>query len=220
MIVSRSRRLHATWMRHGLTVAMLEILAWLTLALYVAIVVTLIRASPCAIVGPHHPFRPEGSDDSLHQMTACIARRDFITLLGGAAVWPLAVSAQQGERMRRVGVLVAATSDDPEYQTRIPAFQQGLAALGWTDGRNVQVDIRWATTNADEIRRHAVELTALGPDAIVAGSGTTTVAPLLQATRTVSIVFVVVVDPVGAGFVTSLRTRAAMPPASRRSNTA
>jgi putative tryptophan/tyrosine transport system substrate-binding protein len=112
--------------------------------------------------------------------------------------------AQAGERVRRVGVLVAATSDDPEYQTRILAFQQGLAALGWTDGRNVQVDIRWARTNADEIRRHAVELTALAPDAIVAGSGTTTVAPLLQATRTVPIVFVVVVDPVGAGFVASL----------------
>jgi putative ABC transport system substrate-binding protein len=131
-------------------------------------------------------------------------RRTFISLLGGAAAWPLAVRAQQGERMRRIGVLIAATADDPEYQPRIRALQQGLAALGWIDGRNVRVDIRWAGTNADDIRKHAVELAALAPDAIVGGSGTTTVAPLLQATRTVPIVFVVVIDPVGAGFVSSL----------------
>jgi putative ABC transport system substrate-binding protein len=106
--------------------------------------------------------------------------------------------------MRRIGVLVAATADDPEYQPRMKAFGQGLALLGWTDGRNVQVDTRWAATNADDIRKHAVELAALAPDAILAGSGTTTVAPLLQATRTVPIVFVVVIDPVGAGFVSSL----------------
>ena len=132
-------------------------------------------------------------------------RREFITLLGGAvAAWPLAARAQQSERMRRIGVLMAATADDPEYQPRIRAFQQGLAALGWIDGRNVQVDTRWAGTNADDIRKHAVELAAFAPDAIVGGSGTTTVAPLLQATRTVPIVFVVVIDPVGAGFVSSL----------------
>src|SRR5215831_11655572 len=131
-------------------------------------------------------------------------RRDFITLLGGAAAWPLAARAQQGERMRRIGVLMAATADDPEYQPRMAAFQQGLAALAWIDGRNVRIDTRWAGTNADDLRKHAVELAALAPDAILAGSGTTTVAPLLQATRTVPIVFVVVVDPVGAGFVSSL----------------
>jgi ABC-type uncharacterized transport system substrate-binding protein len=133
-----------------------------------------------------------------------MGRREFITLLGGAAMWPLAARAQQGERMRHIGVLMAATADDPEYQTRMGAFQQGLALLGWSDGRNVRVDTRWAATNADDIRKHAVELAALAPDAILAGSGTTTVAPLLQATRTVPIVFVVVIDPVGAGFVASL----------------
>ena len=131
-------------------------------------------------------------------------RRQFITLLGGAAAWPLAARAQQGERMRRIGVLMATTADDPEYQPRMQAFQQGLAELGWTDGRNVRVDTRWAATNADDIRKHAVELAALAPDVIVAATGTTTVAPLLQATRTLPIVFVVVIDPVGAGFVASL----------------
>src|SRR5215831_7783166 len=131
-------------------------------------------------------------------------RRDFITLLGGAAAWPLAARAQQGERMRRIGVLMAATADDPEYQPRMAAFQQGLAALAWIDGRNVRIDTRWAGTSADDLRKHAVELAALAPDAILAGSGTTTVAPLLQATRTVPIVFVVVIDPVGAGFVAGL----------------
>jgi len=134
-----------------------------------------------------------------------VTRREFIALLGGAATaWPLAARTQQPERMQRIGVLMAATADDPEYQPRMKAFQQGLALLGWTDGRNVQVDTRWAATNADDIRKHAVELAALAPDAILAGSGTTTVAPLLQATRTVPIVFVVVIDPVGAGFVASL----------------
>ena len=131
-------------------------------------------------------------------------RRDFITMLSGTAAWPLAARAQQGERMRRIGVLVAATPDDPEYQTRMGAFQQGLALLGWIEGRNVRIDTRWATTNAEEVRKQAVELSALAPDVILAASGTTTVAPLLQATRTVPIVFVVVIDPVGAGFVANL----------------
>jgi putative tryptophan/tyrosine transport system substrate-binding protein len=98
-------------------------------------------------------------------------RRDFITLLGGAAAWPVAALGQQGERLRRIGVLMAATPDDPEYQSRIRAFQQGLAALGWVDGRNVRIDARWAGTNADDIRKHAVELTAFAPDAIVGGFG-------------------------------------------------
>jgi hypothetical protein len=107
----------------------------------------------------------------------------------------VAARAQQGERARCVGVLMAATADDPEFQPRMACFQQGLAALGWIDGRNVLIDTRWATTNADDIRRHAAELAALAPDVILAGTGTTTVAPLLQATRTVPIVFVVVIDP-------------------------
>src|SRR5262245_32546809 len=133
-----------------------------------------------------------------------LRRREFITLLGGAAAWPLAARAQQGERMRRIGVLLAATAGGPEAQPPIGAFEQALALLVWTDGRNARIDIRWAGTNADDVRKHAVELAALVPDVILAGSGTTTVAPLLQATRTVPIVFVVVIDPVGAGFVASL----------------
>ena len=121
-----------------------------------------------------------------------------------SAAWPLAARAQQSDRVRRIGVLVAATADDGDYQARIAAFQQGLQQLGWSDGRNVHIDTRWATTKPDDIRRHAAELAALAPDVILAGTGTATVAPLLQATRTVPIVFAVVIDPVGAGFVESL----------------
>ncbi len=132
-------------------------------------------------------------------------RREFITLLGGArAAWPLAARAQQPGGMRRIGVLMASGADDSEYQARIAAFLQGLAQLGWTDGRNVRIDTRWATTNADDLRRHAAELAALAPDVILSGTGTATVAPLLQATRTVPIVFTIVIDPVGSGFVASL----------------
>jgi putative ABC transport system substrate-binding protein len=132
-------------------------------------------------------------------------RRNFIRLLGSAALaWPLVARAQQSDRVRRIGVLLAATADDPDYQARIAAFQQGLQQLGWSDGHNVHIDTRWATTKADDIRRHAAELAALAPDVILAGTGTATVAPLLQATRTVPIVFAVVIDPVGAGFVDSL----------------
>ena len=131
-------------------------------------------------------------------------RREFITLLGGAAVaWPLAARAQQRERMRRIGMLLPAAADDAEFQARVGAFLQALAQLGWTIGRNVRIDTRWATTNAADIRRHAAELAALAPDVILA-HGTSTVGPLLQATRTVPIVFPIVVDPVGAGFVDSL----------------
>src|SRR5262249_3851 len=101
-------------------------------------------------------------------------------------------------------VLVASAADDSVFQARVAAFQQGLAQLGWTDGRNVRLDIRWATTNADDLRRHAAELAALAPDVLVATTGTATTAPLLQATRTVPTVFVIVIDPVGAGFVASL----------------
>ncbi|MFL6795932.1 MAG: ABC transporter substrate-binding protein [Xanthobacteraceae bacterium] len=130
-------------------------------------------------------------------------RREFFTVLGGGAAWPLAAGAQQVERVRRIGVLMAAAAHDPEYQARIGAFQQALGLLGWTDGRNVRIDTRWAT-NADEIRRQAAELAALAPDVILAATGTTTVAPLLQTTHTVPIVFVLVIDPVGAGFVANL----------------
>ena len=132
-------------------------------------------------------------------------RRDFIRGLGGAAAtWPLAVRAQQDERVRRIGVLVASPADDAEFQARVAAFKEGLAQLGWTEGRNVRIDTRWATTNADDLRKHAAELAASTPDVLVGASGTTTVAALLQATRTVPIVFAIVVDPVGAGFVASL----------------
>jgi putative ABC transport system substrate-binding protein len=105
--------------------------------------------------------------------------------------------------VRRIGVLMAAAADDPEYQLRIVTFLQRLQQLGWADSRNVRVDIRWATDPGD-LGRHAAELAALAPDVIVAATGTTTVAPLLQATRIVPIVFVLAIDPVGAGFVASL----------------
>jgi putative tryptophan/tyrosine transport system substrate-binding protein len=132
-------------------------------------------------------------------------RREFLGVLGTAGIgWPLAAAAQQPERMRHIGLLMAAGADDPEYQARIRAFQQELEQLGWTEGRNARIDTRWATTNADEIRKHASELAALTPDVILAATGTTTVAPLLEATRTVPIVFVLLIDPVGAGFVSSL----------------
>ena len=131
-------------------------------------------------------------------------RREFITFLCGAAVaWPLAARAQQPERMRRIGILLAATADDTEFQARVGAFLQALALLGWTIGRNVRIDTRWATANAGEIRRHAEELAAIAPDVILA-HGASTVGPLLQATRTVPIVSPVFGDPVGAGFVDSL----------------
>src|SRR5713101_3691096 len=95
-------------------------------------------------------------------------RREFITLLGGAAAaWPLAARAQQPERMRRIGILLAAAADDAEFQARVGAFQQGLALLGWTIGRNVRIDTRWATANAADIRRHAAELAAVAPDVIL-----------------------------------------------------
>jgi putative ABC transport system substrate-binding protein len=132
-----------------------------------------------------------------------LRRRDFITLLGGAAAWPLAARAQRGERVRRIGVLLPATPDDAQYQGWFGAFLQALGQSGWTIGRNVQVDTRWATANADSVRRHATELAALAPDVIVS-PGASTVGPLLQVTRTIPIVFAIVADPVGAGFVASL----------------
>jgi putative ABC transport system substrate-binding protein len=131
-------------------------------------------------------------------------RREFITLLGGVAVaWPLAAGAQQAERVRRVGVLMNLASDDAEGQARLAAFHQGLQQLGWTVGRNVQIDYRWGAGNVDRIRKFAAELVALAPDVILS-TGSPSVAALQQATHTVPIVFVTVVDPVSSGFVDSL----------------
>ena len=132
-------------------------------------------------------------------------RREFIALVGGAAAlaWPLAARAQQGERVRRIGVLITLAADDPESTARVAAFLQGLQALGWTDGRNVRIDTRWGGGDADRLRKNAAELVALAPDVILA-SGGQGVGTLLQATRTVPIVFTQTADPVGAGFVDSL----------------
>ena len=130
-------------------------------------------------------------------------RREFITYLGGAAAWPLAARAQQGERMRRVGVILPAAADDSVWQARVGAFLQGLGQAGWNIGSNVTIDTRWATSNVADLRRQAAEWAALAPDVILAG-GSSTMGPLLQATRTVPIVFTLVVDPVGAGYVDSL----------------
>jgi ABC-type uncharacterized transport system substrate-binding protein len=132
-----------------------------------------------------------------------VNRRELITLLGGAAAWPLAARAQRAGRMRRIGVLMPLPADDPVVQVRVAAFAQGLQQLGWTIGRNVQIDIRWAAADADRIRSHAAELVALAPDVILT-SGNAGMAPLLQVSRTVPIVFAIVPDPVGAGFVDSL----------------
>ena len=131
-------------------------------------------------------------------------RREFITLLGGAAAWPVAAArAQPPEPMRRIGVLMALTTDDPESQPRLAAFAQGLQQLGWTIGQNIRVDYRWGGGDADALRKYAAELVALAPDVILAHSSGS-LAPLLQATRTVPIVFTIVADPVGAGYVESL----------------
>jgi putative ABC transport system substrate-binding protein len=130
-------------------------------------------------------------------------RRQFITLLGAAAMWPLATRAQQPEQMRRIGVLINRPADDRESQAGVAALQQVLQQLGWIDGRNLRIDIRWGESDADRYRKYAAELVALAPDIILA-SGTPSVAALQHATRTVPIVFVSVVDPVGAGLVDTL----------------
>src|SRR5262249_24598235 len=132
-----------------------------------------------------------------------VKRRDFITLLGGAAAWPLAASAQQPERVRHIGVLMSVAADGPDGQPRVAAFLKGLQELGWTDGRNVRIDLRWGGGDAERSRKYVAELVALGPDVILA-SGDHPVVALQQATRTVPIVFNMVADPVGAGYVESL----------------
>jgi putative tryptophan/tyrosine transport system substrate-binding protein len=131
-------------------------------------------------------------------------RREFITLLGGAAVaWPLAARAQQGQRMRRIGVLMFQAADDPEAHARNAAFLQGLQEAGWAVGRNMRIDSRWGAGDNDRTRRYAAELVALAPDVILA-SGSATLGSLQQVTRTVPIVFAAVADAVGGGFVESL----------------
>jgi putative ABC transport system substrate-binding protein len=130
-------------------------------------------------------------------------RREFIAGIGVTATWPLVARAQQPERVRRIGVLVGASADGMDAQTRQAAFLQGLRQLGWTDGRNVRIDTRWGAANADDIRKYAAELVALAPDVILA-AGNAPVERLLQASRTVPIVFAIVLDPVGSGFVDSL----------------
>jgi len=147
-----------------------------------------------------------------------VRRREFITVIGGAAVWPLAARGQQSERERRIGVLAGRAADDPEAKARMAAFLHGLQQLGWSDGRDVQIVDRWAA-GADDYRKYAAELAALAPDVILA-NGSVAVGPLLQATRAVPIVFVYVPDPGGAGFVETWRGRAATPPDLPRSNTA
>jgi len=133
-----------------------------------------------------------------------VRRREFIAGLAGAAAWPVVARAQQSERMRRIGVLQGGNdTGDPRSQPNVAAFQQALQQLGWTDGRNVKIDYRGTAGDADKGRKHAAELVALAPDVIVAFSAVSLV-PLLQATRTVPIVFVAVQDPVGAGYVDSL----------------
>jgi putative ABC transport system substrate-binding protein len=131
-------------------------------------------------------------------------RREFITLLGGtAATWSLVARAEQGERLRRVGMLLNRAADDPEGQAGVAAFQQGLKQLGWIEGRNVRIDIRWGGDDVDRERRYAAELVGLAPDILLA-SGTVSVSALQNVTRSLPIVFVAVIDPVGAGFVDTL----------------
>jgi putative tryptophan/tyrosine transport system substrate-binding protein len=129
-------------------------------------------------------------------------RREFITLVGGAAVWPLAARAQ-ADRVRQIGVLMAHAESDPQYQANMAVFCEELQKLGWADGRNIQINTRWAALDAEATQRFAKELVALQPDLILSNDTPTTVA-LLQQTRTIPIIFATVADPVGSGFVTSL----------------
>ena len=130
-------------------------------------------------------------------------KREFITLIGGAAAWPFAARAQHAERVRRIGVLVSAVEGDPKQLEYITAFAQGLAELGWTVGRNVRIEYRWGAGDLDRFRRYAAELVALSPDVVLASAGSI-VGAFQQASRTVPIVFVTTIDPVGGGWVESL----------------
>src|SRR5213592_2531808 len=142
--------------------------------------------------------KPEG------RMASHIERRKFLATLGGAAVaWPLGARAQQPDRMRRIGVLMAVPENDHEYQAFLAAFREGLQKLGWTDGRNLRIDSRWAALDAEAMQRFAQELVALQPDLILSNN-TPTTAAMLRQTRTIPIIFASVADPVGSGFVASL----------------
>jgi ABC-type uncharacterized transport system substrate-binding protein len=136
-------------------------------------------------------------------MAIHIRRREFLATLAGAAAWSRVVRAQQGERMRRIGVLVSAVEGDPRGMEYVTAFAQGLAELGWTVGRNVRIEYRWGAGDLDRFRRYAAELVALSPDVVLASSGSI-VGAFQQASRTVPIVFVATIDPVGGGWVESL----------------
>jgi len=140
-------------------------------------------------------------------------RREIIALLGGAAVWPLVARGEQGDRIWRIGYFKGTSADDPESKARRTAFEQGLQQLGWTQGRNVRIDYRFAGGDAATSRKHAEELVALAPDVIVS-TGSFSTGQILRATRTVPVVFAIVPDPVGSGFVDSL----SQPPASCSSN--
>jgi putative tryptophan/tyrosine transport system substrate-binding protein len=132
-----------------------------------------------------------------------VKRREFITLVGGVAAWPLAVRAQQPERMRRIGMLMNLVEDDPESRARMRAFKQTLPKLGWIDGRSVRIDIRWNAGTPANARKFAAEVVRLEPDVILA-SGSAALASLAELTRTIPIVFLLVPDPVGSGFIASL----------------
>jgi putative tryptophan/tyrosine transport system substrate-binding protein len=134
---------------------------------------------------------------------AVMRRREFITLLGGAATWPFIARAQQGERMRRIGVFTGTRADDPDNKARFAAFEQALQQLGWTQGRDVRIDYRFSGGDASTSRKQAEELVALAPDVIVSG-GSFSTGILLRVTHTVPVVFAIVPDPVGSGFVDSL----------------
>ena len=141
-------------------------------------------------------------------------RREVIALLGGAAVaWPLPARAQQPQRMPRVGVLMGVAEADPEGQARIAAFRLGLTDLGWVDGRNLRIEYRWAAGDADRIREYTAELVALAPDVLI-GNGTAALAALRDATRSIPIIFVLVNDPVGQGFIPNLARPGGNIPAS------
>ena len=140
-------------------------------------------------------------------------RRTFITGLGAAAAWPLVARAQQGDRVRRIGVLMPSDENDPAYKTRLSAFTQALADLGWTDGRNVRTDVRWGRADGNRIRALAEELVGLQPDIILA-NGTATTVVLQRETRTIPIVFVLVADPVANGIVAKPTNRVGTSPAS------
>src|SRR5262249_48104299 len=143
-----------------------------------------------------NPRRPSRRGDRMK-------RREFITLLGGAAAWPLAANTQQPDRMRRIGLLMAFAESDPEGQTFVLAFREGLQKAGWTEGHKIRIDTRWAAGDTEVMQRLAKELVALQPDLILSPT-TPTTAALLQQTRTIPIIFVNVADPIGSGFVASL----------------